>query len=248
MRWDSNTILLTGGATGIGLALAERFIKAGNKVIICGRRADKLDEAKVKLPQLHTYQLDLSKEDDRIKLYEQVTQDHPDVNVLFNNAGMMRYLNLTESEPWKDTELEIETNLDAPIHLAMLFAPYFAGKDQTSAILNVTSGLAHVPLVATPVYSATKAALHSFTLSLRMQLAEHAIEVIEICPPLTNTDLGIPGANTAGVPVEEFVDRVMSGLAQEEQEVAYGFSQKTSQASRAERDLIFTELNSGRRH
>lgn len=100
------------------------------------------------------------------------------MNVLFNNAGMMRYLNLTESEPWKDTVLEIQTNLDAPIHLAMLFAPFFAEKDQPTAILNVTSGLAHVPLVATPVYSATKAALHSFTLSLRRQLAEQATEVI----------------------------------------------------------------------
>lgn len=242
MRLDSNTILITGGATGIGLALAERLIQAGNKVIICGRRADKLAEAKVKNPQLHTYQFDLSNEEDRMNLYKQVTQDHPDVNVLFNNAGVMRYLNLAASEPWKNTEIEIATNLDAPIHLALLFAQHFSFKEQ-AAILNVTSGLAHVPLAASPVYCATKAALHSFTLSLRKQLAEHNIQVVEICPPLTNTDLGIPGANADGVQVNEFADAVIIGLVQGEQEVTYGWSQLTSRASRAERDEIFKQLN-----
>ncbi|MGG6310542.1 SDR family oxidoreductase [Paenibacillus macerans] len=244
MKMDSNAILITGGATGIGLALAERFIHAGNKVIICGRRADKLEEAKAKNPQLHIYQSDISKEADRIELYNQITQDHPDVNILFNNAGIMRYLDLAAVESWKDSEVEIATNLEAPIHLALLFTQHFARKENT-AILNVTSGLAHVPLAATPLYCATKAAIHSFTLSLRKQLAKHDIQVIEICPPLTNTDLGVPGTNTAGIPVDEFADEVIKGLAQGVQEIAYGWSKLTSQASRSERDEIFEKLNVG---
>ncbi|MEK3720121.1 SDR family oxidoreductase [Paenibacillus sp. FSL H8-0034] len=241
-KLNSNTILITGGAAGIGLALVERFVKSGNKVIICGRREDKLAEAKAKIPEIHTYKFDVSKEEDRIALYEQVTRDHPDVNVLLNNAGMQRYLQLDEKEPWKNTESEIATNLDAPIHLAMLFTQHFIGKEY-AAIMNVTSGLSHVPLAVTPVYNATKAGLHSFTLSLRKQLEKHSIEVIEISPPHTNTDLGAPGANTAGIPIEEFADAVMKGLTDGKQEVTYGWSQLTAQASREERDAMFKQLN-----
>ncbi|MBD2870526.1 SDR family oxidoreductase [Paenibacillus arenilitoris] len=245
MKMEAGTILITGGATGIGLALAERFIKAGNKVLICGRREDKLAEAQAAYPSLHTYRFDVSKEEERIALYERVTREHPDVNVLLNNAGVMRFVQLDAENPWKETESEIATNLDAPIHLAMLFTQHFKGKEH-AAILNVTSGLAHVPLSAAPVYSATKAALHAFTLSLRKQLEEHKIEVLEICPPHTNTDLGIPGGNTDGVPLDEFADEAMRSLTQGEREVSYGWSRLTSQASRAERDELFKQLNASR--
>ncbi|GGG77511.1 SDR family oxidoreductase [Paenibacillus radicis (ex Gao et al. 2016)] len=242
MKLDSNTILITGGASGIGLALAERWIKTGNKVIIVGRREDKLAEAKALYPELHTYRFDVSKEEERLALFNQVAQEHPDVNVLLNNAGVMRFIRLDGEEPWKDTEVELSTNLAAPIHLSMLFTPHLKNKEH-SAILNVTSGLAHVPTSSAPVYSATKAALHSFTLTLRHQLAQHGVQVIEICPPHTNTDLGAPGANTAGVPLEEYADAVMESLAQGENEITYGWSKLTSQASRAERDEIFKQLN-----
>ncbi|NBD27163.1 SDR family oxidoreductase [Paenibacillus glycinis] len=242
MKFESNTILITGGASGIGLALAKRFLAAGNKVIIGGRRADKLAEAKAVHPELATYVVDVSKEAERIALYEQVTREHPDVNVLLNNAGVMRFIRLDAQEPWQDAESELATNLAAPIHLSTLFARHFAGKDQ-AAILNVTSGLAHVPIAAAPVYCATKAALHSFTLSLRKQLEQQGIEVLEICPPHTNTDLGIPGGNAHGIPLDLFADAVMKSLAEGEQEVSYGWSTLTSQASRAERDEIFKQVN-----
>ncbi|GGA25555.1 SDR family oxidoreductase [Paenibacillus physcomitrellae] len=242
MKLDANTILITGGATGIGLAMAERFIEAGSSVIICGRRADRLEEAKAQNPQLHTYQFDVSEEEGRIKLFEQVTKDHPNVNVLINNAGVMRYLDLPVNEPWKDTAAEIATNVEAPIHLSMLFAEYFKGKDN-AAIMNITSGLSHVPLAVTPIYSATKAAIYSFTLSLRKQLEKHGVQVIEICPPLTNTDLGVPGSNTAGVAVDEFIDALFKGFAEGKQQVTYGWSQLTTEATPAEREQIFNQLN-----
>ncbi|MFF2091046.1 SDR family oxidoreductase [Paenibacillus sp. NPDC058174] len=243
MKQDSNTILITGGASGIGLALASRWIKAGNKVIIVGRREDKLAEAKTLYPELYTYRFDVSKEEERIALFEQITLEHPDVNVLLNNAGVMRFITVDGGEPWKDTEVELTTNLAAPIHLAALFTPHLKNNEQ-SVILNVTSGLSHVPIASAPVYSATKAALHSFTLTLRHQLAPYGVQVIEICPPHTNTDLGIPGANTAGVPLDEFADAVMESLAQGEEEITYGWSKLTSQGSRAERDEMFKQLNS----
>jgi uncharacterized oxidoreductase len=243
MKMDSNTILITGGASGIGFALAARFIQAGNKVIICGRRSDKLAEAKAAYPELQTYVYDVSKEAERIALFEQVTKDHPEVNILLNNAGVMRFPRYDTQESWKETEIEITTNLAAPIHLAMLFSQHLL-QQKAAAILNVTSGLSHVPFSLTPIYSATKAALHSFTLSLRHQLADQPIEVIEISPPHTETDLGAPGANTAGISLDLFADEVMKSLAQGVAEITYGWSQLTAQASRSERDEMFKQLNS----
>ncbi|MBW7458649.1 SDR family oxidoreductase [Paenibacillus sepulcri] len=242
MNMSSNTILITGGASGIGYALAERFIQAGNKVIICGRRADKLAEAKVALPGLVTYTFDVSREEERIALFKQVTQEHPETNILLNNAGIMRYQDFTKPEDWKETVSEIEINLAAPVHLSRLFTEHLM-RQKNAAIMNVTSGLAHVALALTPVYSATKAALHSFTLSLRHLLAGHSIRVIEISPPHTNTDLGIPGGNAVGIPVELFADETMKALALGEDEITYGWSQLTAQASRAERDEMFKQVN-----
>jgi uncharacterized oxidoreductase len=240
---SSNIILITGGSTGIGLALATRLMEAGNKVIICGRRADKLEEAQASYPELQTYLCDISKEEERISLFEKVTQDYPELNILINNAGIQQYPRFDTIEPWEQTRKEIETNLDAPIHLSMLFSKHLL-LQKDAAILNVTSGLAHVPLAAAPVYSATKAALHSFTLSLRHQLANQPLRVIEVSPPHINTDLGVPGTNTAGLSLDLFADEVMDALKRGEEEITYGFSQQTSQTSRAERDEIFKQLNS----
>ncbi len=124
----------------------------------------------------------------------------------------------------------------------MLFSDHLIRQDR-AAILNVTSGLSHVPLSATPVYSATKAALHSFTISLRDQLADRQVDVIEISPPHTETDLGVPGGNASGVPLELLADEVMKGLAAGEKEVTYGWSRLTANASRSERDEMFRQLN-----
>jgi uncharacterized oxidoreductase len=243
MKTSGNTILATGGSTGIGLALALRLLKEGNLVIICGRRQDKLDEAKRAHPELQTFRYDVAKESDRVALFEKVTRDFPKINVLFNNAGIQRYPKLdTLAEPWSATRQEIETNLEAPIHLSLLFAEHLKKQPQ-AAILMTTSGLSHAPLANAPVYSATKAGLHSFTLSLRHQLSKHSIEVIEVSPPAVDTDLGGPGLHTFGVNLDEFADAVMAGLKKGEQEITYGSSTKSAHASRAERDAIFKMIN-----
>jgi len=168
MNLSGNTILVTGGASGIGLALAKRFLERGNEVIICGRRAERLEQVRSEFPMVHTKIVDVADADARAELFHSVTQEFPAVNVLVNNAGIQRRIDLTAGDDWKSTRSEIEINLDAPIHLTQLFLPHFA-ETENAAIMNVTSGLSFMPLANVPVYCATKAALHSFTLSLRWQ-------------------------------------------------------------------------------
>ncbi len=243
MKLDSNTVLITGGATGIGLALAERFLKAGSEVIICGRRDDKLREARAKNPRLHTRVCDVSIEEERRELAAWATAEFPGLNVLVNNAGAWHSLRLDQPAPWAGVHGDVATNLEAPIHLSHLMIPHLV-KQKNPAIAIVTSGLAFVPMASVPVYCATKAALHSFCLSMRHQLSPGPIQVVEIAPPHVNTDLGTPGSNAAGMPLGEFADAVMAGLARGDLEVTCGFSTKVSQASRKEIDAIFKQLNS----
>ncbi|TMQ55390.1 MAG: SDR family NAD(P)-dependent oxidoreductase [Candidatus Eisenbacteria bacterium] len=242
MQLASNTVLITGGASGIGFALAERFLRAGSEVIICGRREEKLAEARAKHPGLKTRVCDLAKETQRAALHKWVTNEFPRLNVLVNNAGIQRRVQLPEDLKWKPTHEEIAINLEAPVHLSALFVPHLK-KQEHPSIMNVTSGLSFAPMANVPIYCATKAALHSFTLSLRHQLSSTPIRVIEIIPPAVNTDLGGPGLHTFGLPVEEFVNAVMVGLQEGNPEIAYGYSQRASRASRAELDEIFQRMN-----
>ncbi|EYF05702.1 SDR family oxidoreductase [Chondromyces apiculatus] len=242
MKLAGNTVLITGGGSGIGLAFAQRFLAAGSKVIVCGRRQDKLDEAKSQHPGLHTYATDVATEADRIALVERVTRDFPDLNVLVNNAGIQRRTDFLETrEPWRDAAQEIAINLEAPIHLSSLMIPHLI-RQQRPALVNVSSGLAFVPSTFAPVYGATKAALHSFTMSLRAQLADTPIEVVEIVPPAVNTDLGGKGLHTFGEPLDTYADAVMKRLDEGELEIGYGFAEKARKASREELDQLFAGL------
>jgi uncharacterized oxidoreductase len=241
MQLSSNTILVTGGASGIGLALAQRFLQAGSTVIACGRSRERLEEARAKHPDLKIHVCDLSKEKQREKLFAWTTKEFPKLNVLLNNAGIQRRVRIL-GEAWSATHEEIAVNFEAPVHLTALFLPHLM-KQERSTILNVTSGLAFSPMASAPIYCATKAAMHSFTLSLRHLLAGTPVQVIEIIPPAVNTDLGGPGLHTFGVAVEEFVNAVMMGLRGGEPEIAYGYSQRASRASRSELDEIFQRMN-----
>lgn len=243
MNLSGNTILVTGGASGIGLALVKRFLERGNEVIICGRRGDWLERVKNELPRVQTHVVDVSDPKSREELASWTIDNYPAVNMLVNNAGIQRRVDLTTAEDWETTRSEIEINLDAPIHLTQLFYQHFAGK-KAAAIFNVTSGLSFMPLANVPVYCATKAALHSFTLSLRWQLKETHVKVIEIIPPAVDTDLQAPGLHTFGVNVDEFVDHVFDELEQGSIEIAYGTARVASQASRETLDEIYQNMNS----
>jgi uncharacterized oxidoreductase len=240
-----NTVLITGGSAGIGLALASRLLEAGNEVVICGRRQDRLDEARQRHPALHVYRCDLAVESERIDLYRRVVRDFPRLNVLLNNAGTQRRIRLDAPGPWEETNREIETNLSATIHLTELFVEHLS-RQEVPVIVVTTSGLAYVPRAFAPVYCATKAALHSFALSLRYQLKPRNIEVVEVCPPHVDTDLGGAGTNTAGIGVDTFADAVMVELARGNVEITFGFSTRLAHASRAERDELFNSMNPDR--
>jgi uncharacterized oxidoreductase len=245
MELSGNTVLVTGGASGIGLAIAERFLRAGSEVIVCGRRADRLREAQEKHPGLRTRVADVAEERDRVELFEWAAREFPRLGVLVNNAGIQRRFRLAEAEAWSETRQETAVNFDAPVHLSLLFLPHLLGQPR-AAIVNVSSGLAFVPMASAPVYCATKAALHSFTLSLRHQLAGTPVEVIEVIPPAVNTELGGPGLHTFGAPLDEFADSVMERMARGELEIPYGSSEKSSRASRVELDEIFRRMNAPR--
>ena len=242
MKLTGNTIFISGGGTGIGLAFAKRFLERGNTVIICGRRAEVLARVKERHPDIHTHVCDLAEAGARENMAEWLVSEFPDLNVVLNNAGIQRSIDLTEQEDWSATHLEIAINLEAPIHLTRLLYPHLANQ-QDAAILNVTSGLAFGPLATVPVYCATKAALRSFTLSLRRQMQDTLVEVIEIIPPAVNTDLQAPGLHTFGADVDEFADDIFLGLERGQQEVAYGTALQRSRASREETDAAFEQMN-----
>ncbi|MCM3388356.1 SDR family NAD(P)-dependent oxidoreductase [Ureibacillus chungkukjangi] len=234
MKLSGNTILITGGASGIGLAFAEQFLKEENEVIIVGRGEEKLAEAKKKYPQLHTRACDVSKEDERIQLAEWVIKEFPQLNVLVNNAGIQQRVNLLNaSNDWKYYQNEIAINIEGPIHLSMLLIEQFM-KQKEATIINITSGLAVQPGIWVPIYSATKAAMHSFTLTLREQLANTNVEVVEVLPPAVNTDLGGAGLHTFGAPLNEFISGIFDGLRSEKLEIGYEGTEKRLTATKEE--------------
>jgi uncharacterized oxidoreductase len=216
MILKDNTILITGGTSGIGLAFAEEFYRLGNKVIICGRREERLKKLSDKYPGMVTKICDVSKEKDRIELADWTEKNYPDLNIFMNNAGVQYDFNLKEKINLDKLYDEINTNLVAPIHLANLFAAQFINR-HNSAIINISSGLAFVPLAFMPVYCATKAAIHSFTLSLRQQLGSTPVKVFEIAPPSVDTELGHDRRadktqTHGGMPVDEFIKEAMDAL------------------------------------
>lgn len=243
MHLDANTVLITGGASGIGFALARRFVASGSTVIVCGRRQAQLDEARKLCPELHTLRWDVSAESERTQLIEHVVREFPSFNVLVNNAGLQqRPPTLLEPQDWTKHRLELETNLHAPMQLSMLAVSHFV-QQPTAAIINVSSGLAFAPIAGMPTYCATKAALHSFTLSLRFQLRETKIAVVEVVPPMVDTDLGGPGLHTQGVPLEPYADDVMAKLARGDEELGYQFSEVARTQSRGELDQQFAHMS-----
>ena len=239
MKITGNKILITGGASGIGLGLARRFVQEGNKVIICGRRESALEEAVVEVPGIVTRVADISTPDGRTELFEWVADEHPDTNVLVNNAGIQQWMSIDDDDFFRRAEVEIATNIEAPVHLTALFTKM----DSLDTVMNVTSGLSFAPLAKTPVYSATKAFFHSFTLSLRYLLKPKGIEVIEIIPPAINTDLGGKGIHDFAPPVSDFIDAIFEQLKAGKIELTFGLSEKAAAAGPAELEIIFNTLN-----
>jgi uncharacterized oxidoreductase len=214
MKTTGNTILITGGGSGIGAALAHRFHDLGNTVIISGRRQEALESICAGRANLHALAVDVGDAASIATLAETVIAQYPGLNVLINNAGIMRSEALDRHRDLFDAEATITTNLLGPIRLTNALIDHLAGRPD-AAIINVSSGLAFVPLVTSPTYSATKAAIHSYTVAMREAL-KGKIEVIELAPPAVQTGLTPGQESRAGYqPLDEFIDEVMALFSQQ---------------------------------
>jgi uncharacterized oxidoreductase len=212
MNPTGNTILITGGGSGIGRGLAEAFHKAGNQVIISGRRRQMLDQAAAENPGIKSAVFDIENPSSIRDLAAQMARDFPKLNVLVNNAGIMRHENL-QSQQLADAESTVTTNLLGPIRLTSALLPLLK-RQAKSTVMMVTSGLAFMPMAATPTYCATKAAIHSYTQSLRWQLRGTTTEVIELIPPYVQTHLTGPqqAQDPRAMPLADFIAEVMQIL------------------------------------
>jgi len=228
MNLTSNTILITGGGAGIGLALARQLAERGNRVIICGRSEAALLQAQAQVPDLLIRVCDITDQASRQAMVNWLSSEHPQLNMLINNAGIQHRRLFSDADALADLELEVATNFTAPVRLIGELLPLL--KQQPSAtIINVTSALAYAPIADLPVYCATKAAMHSFTLTLRHQLKATAVRVVELAPPIVDTGLGgnERSAGTAGQQMmtpQDFASEALVQLASGQDEVLVGLA------------------------
>lgn len=250
MRLSGNTILITGGTSGIGFELAAQLLKLGNVVIVTGRDRRKIEDAQKELPGMHAFQSDVSDPKAISLLYGEVITEFPGLNVLVNNAGIMREINLLENDSsgLEDISREIETDLIGPIRMAKQFLPHLL-RQPAAVIVNVSSGLAFVPLPIAPIYCAAKAGLHSFTLSLRAQLRNTRVKVFELAPPMTQTPLFAKDMRAEDVKgirmmdVGEMVRRTTKGLSSDQLEIRPGMSNVLKLMSRVAPNFILKRLS-----
>ncbi|MBF0501367.1 MAG: SDR family NAD(P)-dependent oxidoreductase [Candidatus Riflebacteria bacterium] len=243
MELTGNIILITGGTSGLGWGFAEEFMKLGNRVIVCGRRQERLAELKKKYPQVITRACNLNISEDREGLAAWVNGEFPQLNVLINNAGVQRESDFSQTVDLQIIRDEMETNYFAPIHLTTLLLPHLR-KQKNPVIVNITSGLAFTPFARVGTYSASKAAFHSLTLSMRYQLRKTPIKVYEVIPPAVDTELGRenrkdPNQSHGGIHLDEFLREAMEGLRSHSQEIAVA----GARALREKREALFSVLN-----
>ncbi len=246
MNPTGNTILITGGGSGIGRGLAEELQKLGNHVIIAGRRRSVLDETTAANPGMSSMVFDIEQASGIRSFVPELLAQFPKLNVVINIAGIMRPEKLLEQpEDLADAEAIVTTNLLGPIRLIAALLPHFQ-QQPSATIINVSSGLAFIPLAVTPTYCATKAAIHSYTQSLREQLKATKIEVLEIIPPYVQTDLMGGAKDPRAMPLTDFISETIALLATQptSPEIATERVKFLSQAaSRGEYDKVFGILS-----
>ena len=246
MKLTQKTILITGGTSGIGLELAKQLLQRGNTVLITGRDQEKLTATERALPGVHTFQSDVSDPAAIAALYNDVVTRFPTLDTLINNAGIMRNLNLNQDRDLDDVTREIGINLSGPVRMVQQFLPHLKTR-KNALIVNVSSGLAFIPLPVAPVYCATKAALHSFTQSLRVQLSGTGVTVIELAPPGVETPLfrGEFAEETKGqkgMDVTAFAKLAIAGMEAGRLEIRPGLSNALKAMSRVAPEFMLKQL------
>ncbi|NDI98739.1 SDR family NAD(P)-dependent oxidoreductase [Flavobacterium sp. LaA7.5] len=248
MKLQNNTILITGGTSGFGFEFTKRFLELGNTVIITGRNQEKLDETKEVFPDVHTYQSDVSKPEDIISLYNQVTERFPDLNIIINNAGIMRKIVLHDTYELTDITQEVDIDLIGPIRMVQQFLPHLK-KQQNAAIMNVTSGIALMTFPIAPIYSASKSGLRAYTKALRVQLKKTNIKVIELVAPGSSTPLNDKFLGEEGVRAsalmapEKIVDDAIKGMQKDKEEVYPGISKVLKVISRLAPGFLLSQAS-----
>jgi uncharacterized oxidoreductase len=248
MKLTGNTVLITGGTSGIGFELAKELLKMKNKVIVTGRDSTKLEKMKKQFPEIQTFQSDVSVTSQIESLFTQVTKAFPDLNILINNAGIMKEINFNKNDGSLDeVTREVDINFKGPIQMIKKFLPHLKTKS-SSAIITVSSGLAFVPLPISPVYCATKAALHSFCLSLRVQMKNSSVKIFELAPPATQTELlgDMNPEDMKGISVmkvEDMVAAAIKGIEADCFEIAPGQSSQLRFMSRLAPRFILSQLS-----
>ncbi len=246
MKLTARTILITGGTSGIGLELARQLLERGNTVLVTGRDQAKIDAAEEELPGVKGFRSDVSDPGEIAALYASVIGRFPALDVLVNNAGIMRNLRLTEEHDLMDVTREIETNLSGPVRMIQQFLPQLRGRPG-ALIVNVSSGLAFVPMPAAPVYCATKAAMHSLSQSLRVQLSGTGVRVVELAPPGTETALfrGEFAAETKGqkgMEVRVLARKAIAGIEAGKVEIRPGLSSALKVMSRVAPEFMLRQM------
>ena len=247
MKLRQRTLLITGGTAGIGLELARQLLAHGNTVIVTGRDAQRVADAQRRLPGLHAIVSDVADAAAIAALHAEVTARFPALDVLVNNAGIMRNLDLTRSRALADVTREIDVNLRGPLQMIQQFLPHLRTRGE-AAIVNVSSGLAFVPLAISPVYSAAKAALHAYSRALRVQLAGSGVQVFEIAPPPVETALmrGEFEANlngSKGMSTEALARAAIAGIERGRGEVRPGLANVLKAMSRIAPEFMFRQMN-----
>jgi uncharacterized oxidoreductase len=241
MKMNGNTILITGGRSGIGLELARQLIAKGNKVLICGRSQNKLLKAKLELPDVGTFKCDISLEKDRSALLAWVKENYGRLNIIINNAAIVHKTNFLEDvDALQKLEAELATNLLAPIQLTKIFAPLIQG-NSNPVVVNITTGLVYMPRAIYPFYNATKAALHSFSQVLRIQT--NRLKVVEVMFPAVDTPWHEGNPPKIAIPAEEAVQEMLEKLGRGAEEIRVGAVKKLYFLSRLAPALALKKIN-----
>jgi uncharacterized oxidoreductase len=243
MQLRERTILITGGTDGIGFELARQLLDRGNTVIVTGRDPQRLADACRRLPRVHGIVSDVADAASIEALHAHVTARFPDLSVVVNNAGIMRNIDLTGPRSLADVTRELDVNLRGPIQMVQQFLPHLRAQGQ-AAIVNVSSGLAFVPLAISPVYSAAKAALHAYTRALRVQLSASEVQVFELAPPpvetrLMRAEFEAETKGTRGMPVEALARHAIAGIERGRQEILPGLASVLKAMSRLAPEFMF---------